>query len=61
MELAAKMEEKTCRLARETASGGEGEVGSDQEVRNSPPSSNNFFIRRIIKIILLQDPGEVNL
>ena len=34
MKLVAKMEEETCRLARETASGGEGEGGSDQEVRN---------------------------
>ena len=34
MELVVKVEEKACRLARETASGGEGEVGSDQEVRN---------------------------
>ena len=32
VELVAKMEEEACRLARETASGGEGEVGSDQEV-----------------------------
>ncbi len=32
MELVAKVEEEACRLARETASGCEGEVGSDQEV-----------------------------
>ena len=29
---AAKMEEEACRLARETAGGGEGEVGRDEEV-----------------------------
>ena len=32
VELVAKMEEEACRLARETAGGGEGEVGRDEEV-----------------------------
>ncbi len=32
MQLVAKVEEEACRLARETAGGGEGEVGSDQEI-----------------------------
>ena len=32
MELVAKVEEEACRLARETAGGGEGEVGSDQKI-----------------------------
>ncbi len=31
VELVAKVEEKACRLARETAGGGEGKVGCDQE------------------------------
>ena len=32
VELVAKVEEEACRLARETAGGGEGEVGSDQKI-----------------------------
>ena len=32
VELVAKMEEEACRLARETAGGGEGEVRRDEEV-----------------------------
>ena len=32
VELVAKVEEKACRLARETAGAGEGKVGCDQEI-----------------------------
>ena len=35
VELVAKVEEKACRLARETAGGGEGKVGGDQEIVDS--------------------------
>ncbi len=32
MQLVAKVKEEACRLARETAGGGKGEVGSEQEI-----------------------------
>ena len=35
VKLVAKVEEKACRLARETAGVGEGKVGGDQEVVDS--------------------------
>ncbi len=46
MELVAKVEEEACRIARETVSGCEGEVGSDQEV--SDVLSVNFAIDGLV-------------